>query len=76
MKPSLPQWPSAEPMVNAPAAARALELPLHLFTRPSTRTARAVPFYRIGHAIRFRVSELKAWSAQQRETGARNKGAA
>ena len=64
MKHSLPQPPAVEPMVDSRHAARALNLPLYYFTKPLSREAKKIPFYRIGRTIRFRMSELDAWSAQ------------
>lgn len=65
----LQQQPVVEPMVDARRAAQALNLPLYYFTKPRTRAARRIPFYRIGRTIRFRLSELDAWSAQHRNQG-------
>ena len=75
MKPSLPKMPVVEPMVDGPQAAHALNLPLYYFTKPQTRKARQIPFYRIGRAIRFRLSELEAWSAQHRALSDAKEGA-
>lgn len=66
MKHPLPQPPVVEPMVDARHAAGALNLPLYYFTKPASRKAKAIPFYRIGKTIRFRLSELESWSAQYR----------
>ncbi|MDP2431813.1 MAG: hypothetical protein Q8O33_07260 [Pseudomonadota bacterium] len=62
MKHPLPHPPAVEPMVDARHAAGALNLPLYYFTKPASREARAIPFYRIGKTIRFRLSELEMWS--------------
>lgn len=67
MKHPLPQPPVVEPMVDARHAANALNLPLYYFTKPGSREARKIPFYRIGRTIRFRLSELEAWSVQHRQ---------
>ena len=75
MKTHLPQTPAVEPMVDGPCAAHALNLPLYYFTKPQTRQARRIPFYRIGRTIRFRLSELEAWSAQHREQAQAGEGA-
>ena len=64
MKHPLPQPPVVEPMVDARHASRALNLPLYYFTKPKSREVKKIPFYRIGRTIRFRLSELDAWSAQ------------
>jgi len=62
----LPQPPAIEPMVDARTAAQAMNLPGYYFTKPASRKARQIPFYRIGRTIRFRLSELEAWSKLQR----------
>ncbi len=56
--------PVVEPMVDAQHAARALNLPSYYFTKPKSRNAKKIPFYRIGRTIRFRMSELDMWSSQ------------
>ncbi|MBI5923836.1 MAG: helix-turn-helix domain-containing protein [Betaproteobacteria bacterium] len=66
MKHSLPQPPIVEPLVDARHAARALNLPRYYFTKPRSRETKKIPFYRIGRTIRFRMSELEAWSAHHR----------
>lgn len=66
MKHSLPKPPCVEPLVDARHAAFALNLPLYYFTKPKSRDAKRIPFYRIGRTIRFRMSELDQWSAQHR----------
>jgi excisionase family DNA binding protein len=74
MKHTLPQPPVVEPMVDAHHAAQALNLPLYYFTKPASRVARRIPFYQIGRTIRFRLSELEAWSAQYRNQAAGQEG--
>lgn len=72
MKRPLPQPQIVEPLVDARHAARALNLPLYYFTKPGSREAKKIPFYRIGRTIRFRMSELDAWSVlhqRPREAG-------
>ena len=56
-----------EAMVDARHAARALNLPFHYFMRPASRKLHRIPHYRIGRAIRFRLSELASWSARFRQ---------
>ena len=50
-----------EPMVDARAAHEALCIPLQWLNNKAQRRARGVPAYRIGHLIRFRLSELEQW---------------
>ena len=68
MKHPLPNPLCVEPLVDARHAARALNLPLYYFTKPKSRDAKRIPFYRIGRTIRFRMSELDAWSARHHRT--------
>lgn len=51
----------AEPMVDARAAHAALRIPLQWLNNKTERRTRGVPAYRIGHLIRFRLSELEQW---------------
>ncbi len=53
--------PHVEPMVDARAAHEALRIPLQWLNNKTQRRARGVPAYRIGHLIRFRLSELERW---------------
>jgi hypothetical protein len=60
----MPQDPvhsPAEPMVDARAAHAALKIPLQWLNDKSQRRARGIPAYRIGHLLRFRLSELERW---------------
>lgn len=66
MKLLLPNPAAIEPMVDARRAANALNLPLHYFTKPRSRVLKRIPFYQIGRTIRFRLSELDAWTSQHR----------
>ncbi len=59
------QPPVVEPMVGAQHAARTLALPLHFFTKPSSRASKRIPHYRVGQMVRFRISELSTWAATQ-----------
>ena len=52
---------SIEPMVGARAAHKALCIPLQWLGNKVQRRARGVPHYRIGHLVRFRLSELEQW---------------
>lgn len=67
MKHPLPEPPTVEPMVDSRHASRALNLPFYYFTKPKSRDAKKIPFYRIGRTIRFRMSELDVWSAQHQK---------
>ena len=53
--------PPVEAMVDARAAHEALCIPLQWLNNKAHRRARGVPAYRIGHLIRFRLSELEQW---------------
>lgn len=53
--------PHAEPMVGARAAHEALRIPLQWLNNKVERRVRGVPNYRIGHLVRFRLSELEQW---------------
>jgi hypothetical protein len=53
--------PPVEPMVDARAAHEALRIPLQWLNNKVQRRARGVPAYRIGHLVRFRLSELEQW---------------
>ena len=50
-----------ERMVDARAAHEALCIPLQWLNNRTQRRTRGVPAYRIGHLIRFRLSELEQW---------------
>ena len=51
----------AEPMVDARTANQALCIPLQWLNDKAQRRARGIPAYRIGHLLRFRLSELERW---------------
>jgi hypothetical protein len=53
--------PHAESMVSARAAHEALRIPMQWLNNAVERRARGVPHYRIGHLVRFRLSELEQW---------------
>lgn len=63
MKHFYSQIQTVEPMVGARHAARTLDLPLYYLTKPRSRAAKRIPYYRVGQMIRFRMSELTAWVA-------------
>jgi hypothetical protein len=50
-----------EPMVDARTAHQALCIPLQWLNNKTQRRVRGVPAYRIGHLVRFRLSELEQW---------------
>lgn len=50
-----------EPMVAARTAHQALCIPMQWINNKVQRRARGVPHYRIGHLVRFRLSELERW---------------
>ena len=56
-----PVHPPAEPMVDARTAHQALCIPLQWLNDKAQRRARGIPAYRIGHLLRFRLSELERW---------------
>ncbi len=57
----VPVPPPAEPMVDARTASGAVKIPLQWLSNKVERRARGVPHYRIGHLVRFRLSELEQW---------------
>lgn len=58
---------NAEPMVDAARAASTLNLPLYYFTHTPKRLKLGIPHYRMGRAIRYRLSEVAAWHAARSE---------
>lgn len=56
-----PTHPPAEPMVDARTAHQTLCIPLQWLNDKTQRRARGIPAYRIGHLLRFRLSELERW---------------
>ena len=60
----------AEPMINAQQAAAALGLPAYWFADPKQRAKYRIPHYRLVGRVRFRLSELTAWSARSACPGA------
>jgi hypothetical protein len=57
----------AERMVDARSAHAALRIPLQWLNNRVQRRVRDVPHYRIGHLVRFRLSELEQWRDQHAE---------
>jgi len=56
--------PPSEAMIDARQAATALRLPYYWFSDRKLRASKRIPHYRLGGLVRFRLSELAAWSAQ------------
>ena len=54
----------AEPMIDARQAAYALHLPYYWFIDRKQRAGKRIPHYRLVGLVRFRLSELEAWSAR------------
>lgn len=50
-----------ETMVDARTASQTLKIPLQWLNNKTQRRARGIPTYRIGHLVRFRLSELERW---------------
>jgi hypothetical protein len=61
MTPDVLPAPVVEAMVDARAAHEALRIPLQWLNNKVQRRVRGVPNYRIGHLVRFRLSELEQW---------------
>lgn len=53
-----------EPMIDAKQAAAALRLPYYWFADHTMRSKCRIPHYLIGGLVRYRLSELLAWAAQ------------
>ena len=53
-----------DPMVDAKAAAAALRLPYYWFADQAMRSRYRIPHYLLGGLVRYRMSELQAWAAQ------------
>lgn len=54
-----------EPMVGAREAAYIVNLPAYWLVDAKQRHRLNVPYYRIGHLLRFRASELEHWAEQR-----------
>lgn len=50
-----------EPLVDALTASRHLRVPLYYLKNSTQRKSLRIPYYHIGHLLRFRLSELDAW---------------
>lgn len=58
---SPPQAIAGEPFVDAREAAYTMNLPMYFLTHAQQRDRLAIPFYRLGRAVRFKLSELADW---------------
>ena len=58
-----PSPDAAEPMIDARKASYALNLPYYWFVDRKLRASKRIPHYLLGGLVRFRLSELHAWSA-------------
>ena len=56
-----------EPMIDARQASYALSLPYYWFADRKMRAARRIPHYLLGGLVRYRSSELEAWSARHKK---------
>lgn len=50
-----------ESFVDAREAAYTMNLPMYYLTHAKQRDRLAIPFYRIGRSVRFKLSEISAW---------------
>ena len=50
-----------EPFVDAREAAYTMNLPMYFLTHAKQRDRLAIPFYRLGRSVRFKLSELADW---------------
>ncbi len=62
---------STEPMVDAKSASAALRLPYYWFADQAMRSRYRIPHYLLGGLVRYRMSELQAWAAQNATAMAR-----
>ena len=62
-----PAATSEEPMMDARQASYALSLPYYWFADRRMRAARRIPHYLLGGLVRYRWSELAAWSARHKK---------
>jgi hypothetical protein len=60
-----PALPIAEPFVDAREAAYTMNLPMYYLTHAKQRMRLAIPFYRLGRSVRFKLSELADWQRVQ-----------
>jgi hypothetical protein len=62
---SSPPTVAGEPFVDAREAAYTMNLPMYYLTHAKQRDLLALPFYRIGRSVRFKLSELAEWQRVQ-----------
>ena len=62
---SLPPTMKGEPFVDAREAAYTMNLPMYYLTHAKQRIRLAIPYYRIGRSVRFKLSELADWQRVQ-----------
>ena len=62
---SSPQTVIGEPFVDAREAAYTMNLPMYYLTHAKQRMRLAIPFYRLGRSVRFKLSELADWQRVQ-----------
>ena len=58
---SSPPAIAGEPFVDARDAAYTMNLPMYYLTHAKQRFRLAIPYYRIGRSVRFKLSELADW---------------
>lgn len=63
-KTRVPAAVGEEPMIDARQASFSLRLPYYWFSDRKMRAAKQIPHYLLGGLVRFRLSELEAWSAK------------
>ena len=56
---------AGEPFVDAREAAYTMNLPMYYLTHAKQRMRLAIPFYRLGRSVRFKLSELADWQRVQ-----------
>lgn len=54
-----------EPFVDAREAAYTMNLPMYYLTHAKQRVRLAIPYYRLGRSVRFKLSELADWQRVQ-----------
>lgn len=52
---------AGEAFVDAREAAYTMNLPMYFLTHAKQRDRLAIPFYRLGRSVRFKLSELADW---------------
>lgn len=62
---SSPPPVAGEPFVDAREAAYTMNLPMYYLTHAKQRMRLAIPFYRLGRSVRFKLSELAHWQRVQ-----------